>query len=388
MLAVLSRQGADDVLNLYFAPSEGLQHFRAIRLPTQDAQSLTWSPDGRWLAVLDVATASTGVHFLTPDGNLFRSYPSSQEEISLGLGVKAVVWSADSATIALTRYDGRIVLLNTRTFAPRAVIEHTPTIHQRSAGRPDHQASIFQESVSACGDRAYNSVSQPFSPPISRTKPTTEPSELGTAEACFSCDANWLATRDERMLNTIWVWDMASLGAHAVLVQHNNVRKLHWHSTKPDQLLIDCGEGIAYIYKPRMNTPPVPTRFDPASSARLSWLHCKSHAQSAILAITRISYKLLYPEGRPDDVEVMSGAEQDVTGLHFDEGASEDSLFDVLSGRKPLPPKTEQSYTERVDLEVRTEEDGSSVRLDDTFREKRPRQVVDEVDPLDDSDIF
>jgi hypothetical protein len=71
----------------------------------------------------------------------------------------------------------------------------------------------------------------------------------------------------------------------------------------------------------------------------------------------------------------------------FEEGASDDSLFDVLSGRKPLPPKTEQSYTERVDLEVETEEEDATERLDDTFREMKSRKPVP-ADPFDDSQIF
>jgi hypothetical protein len=65
----------------------------------------------------------------------------------------------------------------------------------------------------------------------------------------------------------------------------------------------------------------------------------------------------------------------------------------VLSGRKPLPQKTEASYTERVDLEVETEEDTVAEGMEDTFREKRMRREPEprvelEVDPLDDSDIF
>ena len=59
----------------------------------------------------------------------------------------------------------------------------------------------------------------------------------------------------------------------------------------------------------------------------------------------------------------------------FDEGASEDSLFDVLSGRKPLPPKTSQSYTERIDMEVETEDEDQSIRVDDTFRERKSRRT-------------
>jgi WD40 repeat protein len=380
VLIVLSRVGADDVLNFYLV--DEWRHFKAVKLPTADAQAVEWSPDGRWIAVMDIATANQGVHFFTPDGCLFRSYPQTQDSGTLGLGIKEVVWAGNSHVVALTRHDNCIVLLNSQTFAPLAVIEHTTTIDQRSSMAGKSQAPIWQEAVSSSNDRSYTSVAQPFSPPLSRTKTSTEPAELGVAEARFSCDGNWLATRDERMLNTVWIWNMFTLGAHAVLVQHSNVRRLHWHPTKAEELMLDCGEGIAYLLTPRSLEPPTPLLSAGMNSqAVLSWLESGSDGKSTILAAMKSTFRLLYPEGQPEDAE---GAEVDES---FEEGVSEDSLFDVLSGRKPLPPKTEQSYTERVDFEVETEEEGSSMRIDDTFREKKERRPV-EVDPLDDSEIF
>lgn len=93
--------------------------------------------------------------------------------------------------------------------------------------------------------------------------------------------------------------------------------------------------------------------------------------------------------GRPDPIEPESRSNTAAEEAAFDEGASEDSLFDVLSGRKPMAPKTEQSYTERVDFEVGAteDEDTATVGLDDTFREKVARRLP-VVDPLDDSEIF
>ncbi|KAK5164552.1 uncharacterized protein LTR77_009758 [Saxophila tyrrhenica] len=403
-LALLSRIGAEDVLNLYLPATQKL--VGAVKLPTVDAQSIAWSPNGRWIGVLDVGTASRGVHFLTPDGNLYRSYPAAKESETLGLGIKAIVWAQNSQLVALTRFDGSIVLLNTRTFAPRAVIEHTTTIDQRANTSSELQAPIWEETVPASGERSYAVVPQPFSPPLSRTKTTTEPAELGIAEATFSCDGSWLATRDERMLNTVWIWNMATLNAHAVLVQHSNVRKLHWHPTRPDELLLDCGEGIAHFFSPISSNPPtiIPASISP--TATLSYLHSPFDSNPAVLATTKSIFRILHPSGQLEDPPTppphrepasssssnpaKAAAEAEAS---FISGASEDSLFDVLSGRKPLPPKTDQSYTERIDFEVETEED-TSTGVDDTFREKRtnttkPQQVErGVVDWEDDSEIF
>lgn len=385
-LAVLSRSGADDTMTFYFPALR--KQMTSIKLPTVDAQSISWSPDGRWITVLDAPTASPNVYFYTPDGQPFRSYPAANEEPSYTLGTKSFVWSQDSHTVALTRYDGRIIILNSRTFIPLAILEHATSIDQRSLPT-EQQASVWQEAVSSSGERSYTTLPQPVIPPLSKSRTASEPSQIGVAEARFSCDGTYLATRDERMLNTAWIWNISSLAAHAVIIQHHNIRRMHWHPTKPEMLILDCGEGIAYLFHPSSTNPPIPIPTSAPANASISWLYSQVDSKSVIKAATKTSFRLAYPEGRP---EGMDGTQYlDATGAgaddSFDEGRSEDSLFDVLSGRKPLHPKTEQSYTERVDFEVETEEEDESGRLDDTFREKKSKKPLP-VDPLDDSQIF
>lgn len=385
-LAMLSRSGADDILNLYFPALQ--KQLASIKLSTTDAQSVGWSPDGRWLTVLDAATMSPNVHFYTPDGHHFRSYPPANESAAYTLGTKSIVWSQDSQTVALTRYDGRIVLLNSRTFSPLAILEHATTIDQRSLAA-EEQAYVCQEAVSASGERSYTVSPQPVTPPLSKAKSNAEPGDLGVAEARFSCDGTYLATRDERMLNTAWIWNIPSLTAHAVIIQHHNIRRMHWHPTRSDSFMLDCGEGVAYLFQASSSDPPLPVLTPAPGNAAMSWLHSQADSKPIIKAATKASFRLVYPEGRLESMEHapnqgFAGAGVDDS---FDEGASEDSLFDVLSGRKPLPPKTEQSYTERVDLEVETEEEDTTERLDDTFREMKSRRPVP-VDPFDDSQIF
>lgn len=382
LFAMLHRAGAEDHLALNFS---SLNHaLPPIKLPTCDAQSLSWSPDGRWLAIVDVPTASPYLHIYTPDGHVFRSYPSSKDS-EPGLGVKEIAWSPEGRLLALSKYDGRVELLNTKTFMPLAVIEHSSTIDQKS--RPtETQARVWQQFVSASSVRTYKEPPQPVSPPLSRSKPTTEPFELGVAEMCFSCDGRYLATRDCRMLNTVWVWEVSTLvahSAHSVIMQHANVRKLLWHPAEPSLLLIDCAEEIATVYDVSSKAEPqmFPTSARPR--AMLSWISTPRGGKTTIMATEKTTFKLIYPDGQ-DDAGVQETLTAD-SGAEFEEGASEDSLFDVLSGRKPLPPKTNPSYTEMMDLDAEAEDTVDGEQLDDTFREKRKAA---ERDPLDDSDFF
>jgi len=386
-LAALCRSGAEDVLILHF-PDVG-KVLPPVKPPTVDAQSIQWSPDGRWLTIRDTPTANTSLHFYTPDGHLFRSFPRCVSPENTDLGIESVTWSADCRQLALSRYDSEVILLNVRTFAPLATIEHTTTINQSLP--TEQQAPVWQEVLSATGERSYSIQHQPVAPPVSRSKQIIEPSELGVAEVCFSCDGSYLATRDERMLSTVWIWNMATLSAHAVIIQHNNVKNMHWHSSHPETLMLDCGENVAYLYDVTAATAPIAVAVKMQGTAAFSWLSSLPEVKSAILCANKSSFRVLYPEGRDSAaLEIAmsppAAAERDES---YEDGASEDSILDLLSGRKPLPPRTEQSYTELIEMETGAADQDASARLDDTFREKRRATTKDsETDPLDDTDIF
>ncbi|KAM0713720.1 hypothetical protein Q7P37_010682 [Cladosporium fusiforme] len=379
-LAFLSRAQAQDQVTVHF-PSTG-RTMEPTTISTVDARNISWSPDGRWISVLDTAHAHPGLVILTPDGQPFRSYPSSTQEVdeNLHMGIKAITWSSDSRLLAISRHDTTITLLNTKTFTPLAVVEHSTTIDQQSSA-PGDQAIIWQESISASNARTYAFSPQPVSPPLSRAKPSTEPSEIGVAEARFSADGRYLATRDENMLSTVWIWDTTTLRAHAVLIQHNSVRRMHWHPTRRDLLLLDCNENISYLFNASSSQPPVPVEATLAVTPLFSFAPTKSEdSKPVILAATRTAFTLIFPEGK-DEVEDAASPAQPA------DADMDDSLFEVLTGRTPAPAKTQPSYTEQVDIDADVE--GDTAGLDDTFREKRRVESSPmPPDPLDDSQIF
>ncbi|KAM3422507.1 hypothetical protein BST61_g9 [Cercospora zeina] len=349
LFAQLSRSGAEDHLALLFTSAEHTPSM--VRLPTTDAQAMSWSPEGRWLAVLDVPTVTTNLHIFTPDGHLFRSYPSGKDS-GCDLGIKDVAWSPDGNSLALARHDNRVDLLNARTFSLLATIEHNTTIDQSDLPM-NARAPIWQEIVSATNGRTYAFAPQPVSPPLSQTKPVSETADLGIVELCFSCDGSFLATRDGRMLNTVWIWDISKPSAHAVLIQHSNVRSLQWHPTRSTTLMIDCAEGVAHLWDAVSSEPPAAHHTGSPPTSKLSWIQTSAASNLIVMVTSRSKFELMYPEGR--DENDLNSSSTPPLQANFEEGASEDSLFDVLSGRKPLPPKTEPSYTERVDMDVEDE---------------------------------
>jgi WD40 repeat protein len=114
ILALITRSGPQDTLTLY-APHD-YAVVKTLTLPTSDAQGVKWGPNGRWLAVWDAAGMAYKVLFYTADGNLFRTYEGEHEDDDMqGLGVKKVEWSPNGTHFAISAWDSRLTLLNTRT---------------------------------------------------------------------------------------------------------------------------------------------------------------------------------------------------------------------------------------------------------------------------------
>ena len=98
-LAILTRPAAQDVLMLLQPGSHEL--VRSVEMPTIDAQEVSWSPEGNWLAVRDVASSGYKVLVYTADGHLYKTIMSSGIDVDISLGVRCMQWSPFAGTLAI-----------------------------------------------------------------------------------------------------------------------------------------------------------------------------------------------------------------------------------------------------------------------------------------------
>lgn len=377
VLALLSRVAAQDVLSLFLPTST--TPLRSVILPSMDAQSISWSTCGQWLAILDSSLASPSVYFFTADGYLFRSYPPRLEttppitpgiEIdTLGLGCRTMTWTP--AALALCSAQ-TITLLDKRTFSLRTTMSILPAA---STNLSSHFG--YQETVSSTNARSYTyqtgtSLARPTAK-ATITDPRTSPNGL------------YLVTRDESAPSVLTVWDLSIKTPLMTLQQHAAVRRIVWHPQRGNLLLIlsddnslhlwDVGSGDAPIYishalSGRSDVGRIDARWVAASTAAET---SDAEEKLALVVTTRKSgWLVLWPEGR---------AAVDLEG-----DVSRDSLYDILTGRTPLPG-------EKIRDVVEDSTRGSAMGLDDTFRNKvgEKAQVQQDrslVDFEDDSEIF
>lgn len=361
---------------------------KKVELATIDAQGLKWSHDGRWIAVWDSAASGFRLCIYTADGHLYRTIsrePSDElsEWAIEGLGIKTVEWVPGKEWIAIGGWDRRVRILSTRTFAPVVFLDHTAQICV-----PD--ATVYTEQADAQGGRSYSITQQPASPP----KAPVEKNDIGLMKQgisimAFNKDGTLCATRDDSTPSTVWIWDLRSLKPRTILIQHSPVKSLQWHPWNPNYLLMQSTHDSAtlYMYATQVLSNSTssssalgpPTIFDlsesikkPASSVPVKWssrwLSTGEDKRPAFALGHQQGYILVWPEGK-DQILRFEGQEGD---------DSDDSLYDILTGRTPIPPVhgsgSQGSDMSEDAMEVAHEADDqeeSTGSFEDTFREKR-----------------
>ena len=112
-LAIVTRPAAQDVLMILGPGNHEL--LISVELPTVDAQEISWSPDGCWLAIRDVASGGHKAFIYTADGHLFKTFWGAMNDANIGLGLKRMKWNHSNGCLVLGDYNGNVEILSKNT---------------------------------------------------------------------------------------------------------------------------------------------------------------------------------------------------------------------------------------------------------------------------------
>ncbi|ORY13390.1 hypothetical protein BCR34DRAFT_586540 [Clohesyomyces aquaticus] len=401
VLAVLCRNAGQDVLMMLASGSYKV--LKRVELRTVDALGLKWSGDGRWIAVWDSPGSGYNLHVYTADGHLYRSMQReasamvSEFEIE-GLGIKTTEWLPGNEYLAVGGWDRRVRMLSTRTFTPALFLDHTAQICVPTC-------QVYTEQVDATGSRTYALDPQPITPPKvepSKDDKTATPKK-GISIIAANKDSTLIATRDDSTPTTVWIWDLRTLRPKTILIQHSPIKTLQWHPTHPSLLLIQTTHDSATLYlysapssishsTSSTTTPGPPAILDLSDQISKSagsipskwfatWLPISSPSPTDKKPVFIFGHQqghiLVWPQGK----------DQILKFEHEDGEESEDSLYDILTGRTPVP-RLRQTMREEGDSEMENsvfvgeeqeQEEGlmehddsvGSSSFEDTFRERK-----------------
>ena len=402
-MAMLCRTSGVDVLMLLAPRTYAL--INRVELPTIDAAGLKWSCDGRWIAIWDAPSTGYNLYIYTADGHLYRtitreSSNDAREWAVEGLGIKSVAWVPGAEWLAVGGWDRRVRILSTRTFAPVVFLDHTAVIDVPGA-------PVFSEQVDGQGNRTYTITPQPVTPPKAPLeKNDTNLMKQGISILAFNSDGTLCATRDDSTPSTVWIWDLRSLRPRMILIQHAPVKALQWHHDNSSLLLIQTVHDSPTLYLYQASnlsastsastsaSAPAPAILDlsshiskPATALptrwTTSWLSTPADKKPVFTLAHQAGYIFSWPFGK--DVilrfDTPDGSE-----------ASDDSLYDILTGRTPVPRLPDSDGPDMDDSllaeqQLFTEDEGYRMSFEDTFRgkmreepaqQRRGRSVLDE----------
>ena len=180
----------------------------------------------------------------------------------------------------------------------------------------------------------------------------------------FNADGTLLATKHDSIPTAVWIWDLRQMQRRAVLIQHAMVKRLLWHPTDPNSLLIQCtqDENVLYLWHALDDQPQI---LD-ISSAKLSgkvearWIRTEQQRKPILMVGCSHGFCLAYPQGR----EPVSSPVLDVGVGPV--GNEDDSFLNMTLDTVPDADGTE-CFT---DLDPGT----ANGTIDDTFQHLR---VVD-----------
>ncbi|GAB1199230.1 hypothetical protein APSETT444_008576 [Aspergillus pseudonomiae] len=307
--AILLKPDAVDLLTIHAFRSYELIN-RAV-LPTVDAQGLKWSPDGRWVAVWDAASAGTKVLVFTADGQLFRTYtgPPGFDD-SFDLGVRGIEWSpvanesGVSEYLAIGKVDGTVDILRCKTFSCSTTLSHVFQIE-------DNSPSIWRERF-ATADGTLEYAESSSSSAFSITAETSGPPR-GVSIMAFGCKGNLLATVDQTRPNIVWIWNLESTAVLvSALVHEHPVKQVAWHPSKIQLLIITANNTVAAVRSWTPEGQPsiiyIPTSRSDSGRYDMKWLSCNQGEDSKFWFGTAEEYTLgrIESEGDTPQFKVLN----------------------------------------------------------------------------------
>ncbi|KAJ3412423.1 WD repeat-containing protein wrap73 [Chytridiales sp. JEL 0842] len=249
--ALAERKDAKDTVSVYDCESWSLiKHFP---VDTSDLEDLAWSPNGRFIAVWE-SLLEYNIIIYHPDGRKVASYSAYNP----GLGLKSLHWSASSQFIALGSYDEKVRLLCNLTWTPLIEFTHPTSlpfpdiaVYRESSHSGANEGSQATGWVSMSDKRTklyYEKIRPPVTIQTVRYDIEKPNPKKGVGLCQFSCNGRYLATRNDNMPNTLWIWDILHVSQVALIQHLQPIKSIHWNPIDPEVLAINCGNGHLYLW--------------------------------------------------------------------------------------------------------------------------------------------
>ena len=241
-MALAERNEAKDYIGVYFVNKWIC--IKKFLTQTEDLQDVKWAYDSSALLVPDSPTLCV-LYVYSPIGDLI----SKIELYQFKMGIKSLDISPNGHYICLGLYDQTLRIFNNISYTCVTIFEHDKEILN------DIKVNYYKEElINNEGDSKYVQIN----PPIDLIKENIlknknnnyvndKTPKIGISKMAFSFDNYFLATKNDKMPNILFIWDINQMNLQFVLIQLNEVIHFEWAKNK-NILFISTNNNKLYYF--------------------------------------------------------------------------------------------------------------------------------------------
>jgi len=242
-MALAERREAKDYVGIYFCGNwKLLNHFQT---DTYDLNDIMWSPDNNVLIVWETVLEYKMLIYCPATGILAKYQPYQS-----ALGIKTVNFNKTAEFLSIGSYDEKVRILNCLTWKLIVELEHQQTIFEGSnvnVFKEEEYVEATFKNPKKSSQYMMKDLAGNFKIPSMKVANDKANPPLGVGLMEWSYDGQFIATRNDNMPNTVWIWEIQSLALKVVLIHLQPVKNFSW-SPKKNDLAICTGTGKIFFW--------------------------------------------------------------------------------------------------------------------------------------------
>ena len=238
-MALAERNEAKDLIGVYYVNKWTC--IKKFMVETEDLQDVKWSYDNSSLLIPDSPTLCI-LYIYSPIGELI----SKIELYQYKMGIKSMDMSPNGHYICLGLYDQSLRIFNNISYTCVTIFEHDKEVLN------DIKVNYYKEEIlNNEGETKYVQLKPPIDLRIEnvlKSKNINDKStRIGISKMAFSFDNYFLATKNDKMPNILFIWDLNQMILQFVLIQLNEVIYFEWSKNK-NILFISTNNNKLYYF--------------------------------------------------------------------------------------------------------------------------------------------
>jgi len=239
-LAVVERKEANRSDVIYVINTDNWKCVNTFCAETMDLQEVKWSPNSRYLCVVDSPILEYTLKIFSPDGSLLVNYSPFDKTTSLStanLGIKKIKWNNAGSLLGIGSFDSVVRVLNPTTWSVVCELHHSNHLE-------NPETAVFHENRE---EAKFEIVQMPLELKMPHPLIVDDDVNAGVSILEWSDDGKFLCTKVDEFPCVLWVWNIAKLHLSSAVILKNEIKSVKW-SPSANRLAICSGIDNFYLW--------------------------------------------------------------------------------------------------------------------------------------------